>query len=131
MANRLLVVGWDGADWDILDPLLAAGELPASDPSSTVAVAGCLVPVSPRTRGQPVPTFLTGRDPGGHGVFDILEYRPGAMRRLPVSSRSILAPIWPERVSEAGKTTLLLNVPLTYPTPEIRGVVIAGGVLAS
>ena len=31
------------------------------------------------------PTFLTGRDPGGHGVFDILEYRPGATRRLPVS----------------------------------------------
>jgi hypothetical protein len=29
MANRVLVVGWDGADWDILNPLLAAGELPA------------------------------------------------------------------------------------------------------
>ena len=28
VANRILVVGWDGADWDILDPLLAAGELP-------------------------------------------------------------------------------------------------------
>ena len=25
VANRILVVGWDGADWDILDPLLAAG----------------------------------------------------------------------------------------------------------
>ena len=75
------------------------------------------------------PTFLTGRDPGGHGVFDILEYRPGAARRLPVSWRSILAPTWPQRLTEAGKTTLLLNVPLTYPPPEIRGTVIAGGVL--
>src|SRR5689334_7818333 len=28
VANRMLVVGWDGADWDVLDPLLAAGELP-------------------------------------------------------------------------------------------------------
>ncbi|MGH2450141.1 MAG: alkaline phosphatase family protein, partial [Candidatus Limnocylindria bacterium] len=65
----------------------------------------------------------------GHGVFDILEYRPGATRRLPVSSRSILAPTWPERLSEAGKTTLLVNVPLTYPPPAIRGVAIAGGVV--
>ena len=29
MAKRVLVVGWDGADWDILDPLLESGDLPA------------------------------------------------------------------------------------------------------
>src|SRR5919201_4233976 len=86
MANRALVIGWDGADWD-------------------------------------------GLDPGGHGVFDILEYRPGVSRRLPVSSRSILAPTWPEHLSAAGKTSVVLNVPLTYPPPEIRGVMIAGGVV--
>ena len=48
---------------------------------------------------------------------------------MPVSYRSILAPTWPERLSEAGKTTLLLNVPLTYPPPAIRGVAVAGGVV--
>ena len=26
--NRLLLVGWDAADWKIIDPLLAAGEMP-------------------------------------------------------------------------------------------------------
>jgi predicted AlkP superfamily phosphohydrolase/phosphomutase len=26
--KRLLVVGWDAADWKIIDPLLAAGEMP-------------------------------------------------------------------------------------------------------
>jgi predicted AlkP superfamily phosphohydrolase/phosphomutase len=129
MAKRVLVVGWDGADWDILGPLLEAGELPALqglvDRGSRGVTRSCL----PSHSWAAWPTFLTGRDPGGHGVFDILEYRPGAARRLPVSWRSILAPTWPERVSEAGKTTLLLNVPLTYPPPAIRGVVIAGGVL--
>ena len=75
------------------------------------------------------PTFLTGADPAGHGVFDILEYKPGASRRLPVSSHSILAPTWPQRMTEAGRTTLLVNVPLTYPAPEITGVCIAGGVI--
>ena len=62
-------------------------------------------------------------------MFDILEYRPGASRRMPVSYRSILAPTWPQRLSDAGKTTLLVNVPLTYPAPEIQGVAIAGGVI--
>jgi predicted AlkP superfamily phosphohydrolase/phosphomutase len=131
MANRVLVVGWDGADWDVLDPLLAAGELPALRALLERGRRGVSRSCLPSHSWAAWPTFLTGRDPGGHGVFDILEYRPGAARRLPVSSRSILAPTWPERLSEAGKKILLVNVPLTYPPPEIRGVAIAGGVLPS
>ena len=129
MANRVLVVGWDGADWDILDPLLAAGELPALQGLIGRGSRGVSRSCLPSHSWAAWPTFLTGRDPGGHGVFDILEYRPGVTRRLPVSYRSILAPTWPQRLSDAGKTTLLVNVPLTYPPPELRGVVIAGGVV--
>ena len=129
MANRVLVVGWDGADWDVLDPLLAAGELPALGELMSRGQRGVSRSCLPSHSWAAWPTFLTGRDPGGHGVFDILEYKPGAMLRAPVSWRSILAPTWPERVSEAGKRTLLVNVPLTYPPPAIRGVVISGGVV--
>jgi predicted AlkP superfamily phosphohydrolase/phosphomutase len=129
MSNRVLVVGWDGADWEILDPLLAAGELPALGALVERGRRGVSLSSLPSHSWAAWPTFLTGRDPAGHGVFDVLEYRPGATRRLPVSSRSILAPTWPDRLSEAGKTTLLVNVPLTYPAPAIRGVVIAGGVV--
>jgi predicted AlkP superfamily phosphohydrolase/phosphomutase len=129
MANRVLVVGWDGADWDILDPLLSAGELPALGELIERGRHGLSRSCLPSHSWAAWPTFLTGRDPGGHGVFDILEYRPGATRRLPVSSRSILAPTWPDRLSEAGKTTILANVPLTFPPPAIRGVAIAGGVI--
>ncbi|HWG83518.1 MAG TPA: alkaline phosphatase family protein, partial [Gaiellales bacterium] len=86
MANRVLIVGWDGADWEILDPLLAAGELPnlaaLIDRGRKGVSRSCL----PSHSWAAWPTFLTGRDPAGHGVFDILEYRPGATRRLPVSS---------------------------------------------
>ena len=67
------------------------------------------------------PTFLTGRDPAGHGVFDILEHQPGASRRMPVSSRSILAPTWPERLSAAGRRVVIANIPLTYPPPDVNG----------
>jgi predicted AlkP superfamily phosphohydrolase/phosphomutase len=129
MAKRVLIVGWDGADWEILDPLLEAGELPALHGLLERGRRGVSRSCLPSHSWAAWPTFLTGRDPGGHGVFDILEYRPGAARRMPVSWKSILAPTWPERVSDAGKTTLLLNVPLTYPPPEIQGTVIAGGVL--
>jgi len=127
MANRALVIGWDGADWDILDPLVAAGDMPALQGLLERGRRGVSRSCMPSHSWAAWPTFLTGRDPGGHGVFDILEYRPGASRRLPVSSRSILASTWPDRFTSAGKTSLVVNVPLTFPAPEIRGVVIAGG----
>ena len=66
MANRVLVVGWDGADWDILDPLLATGELPAlqelivrgrrgvSPLLSPLALLGCVADLPHRLRsGRP------------------------------------------------------------------------------
>jgi predicted AlkP superfamily phosphohydrolase/phosphomutase len=129
MAKRVLIVGWDGADWEILDPLLAAGDLPNLAALIARGRKGVSRSCTPSHSWAAWPTFLTGRDPAGHGVFDILEYRPGATRRLPVSSRSILAPIWPSRLTGAGRRTLVVNVPLTYPAPEINGVAIAGGVI--
>ena len=129
MANRVLCVGWDGADWEILDPLLRDGQLPALAALLERGRRGVSRSCLPSHSWAAWPTFLTGRDPAGHGVFDILEYRPGASRRLPVSYRSILAPTWPARLTEAGRRTLLVNVPLTYPAPEIEGVAIAGGVI--
>jgi predicted AlkP superfamily phosphohydrolase/phosphomutase len=129
MANRVLIVGWDGADWEILHPLLASGDLPNLAALMARGEHGVSRSCIPSHSWAAWPTFLTGTDPAGHGVFDILEYRPGASRRMPVSWRSILAPTWPDRLSQAGRRTLLVNVPLTYPAPEIDGVAIAGGVI--
>src|SRR4029079_2690856 len=127
MANRVLIVGWDGADWEILDPMLGRGELPNLAKLIERGRKGGSRSCLPSPSWAAWPTFLTGRDPGGHGVFDILEYRPGASRRLSGSSRSLLAPTRLARFTSAGKTALVVNVPLTFPAPEIQGVVIAGG----
>jgi predicted AlkP superfamily phosphohydrolase/phosphomutase len=129
MANRVLIVGWDGADWKILEPLLDAGELPHLARLIARGRRGVSLSCLPSHSWAAWPTFLTGLDPAGHGVFDILEYKPGANRRLPVSSQSILAPTWPQLLTEAGRRTLLVNVPLTYPAPAIDGVCISGGVI--
>jgi predicted AlkP superfamily phosphohydrolase/phosphomutase len=75
------------------------------------------------------PSFMTGLDPSGHGVFDILEYKPGASRRLPVTYRSIKARTMFDDLSRAGKTSIAANIPLTFPAPAIEGKVVAGGVL--
>ena len=72
---------------------------------------------------------MTGLNPAGHAVFDILEHQPGVSRRLPVTYRSIKARTIFDDLTDAGKTTIAANIPLTFPAPKINGKVIGGGVL--
>ena len=129
MPKRALVIGWDGADWKVLRPMLEAGELPNLAALMERGAHGDCLSTVPSHSWTAWPSFMTGLNPAGHGVFDILEHKPGVSRRLPVSYRSIKAPTIFDDMTAAGKTTIAANVPLTWPAPEIKGRVIAGGVL--
>ena len=75
------------------------------------------------------PTFMTGLNPAGHAVFDILEHKPGVSKRLPITSKSVKARSIFHDMSDADKTTIAANIPLTFPTWDIKGKMVAGGVL--
>ena len=126
---RVLVIGWDGADWRILDPLLDRGELP--NLAALIGRGGRTVLKStlPTHSWSAWPSFLTGLDPDDHGVYDILESRGGSGRQYPVSFRSIKQRTFLADLTAAGVETVMANVPLTFPPPRIAGRLIAGGVL--
>src|SRR5438067_6844251 len=125
---RILLIGWDGADWRILDPLLEAGVLPnlaALIQRGGRAVLRSTIPTHSWTAW---PSFLTGVDPADHGVFDILEGR-GGDKQFPVTYRSIKERTFLDDLTRSRIGTLMVNVPLTFPPPRIEGKLIAGGVL--
>ena len=129
MAKRVLIIGWDGVDWKVLQPMLDAGELPNLSKLIDKGAHGDCLSTVPSHSWCAWPSFMTGLNPAGHAVFDILEHKPGASKRLPITYRSIKARTIFDDFTDAGKTTLALNIPLTFPTPKIKGKVIAGGVL--
>jgi predicted AlkP superfamily phosphohydrolase/phosphomutase len=129
VADRVLIIGWDGVDWKVLRPMLDAGELPALSALIDRGAYGDCLSTVPSHSWCAWPSFMTGLNPAGHGVFDILEHKPGVSKRLPVTYRSIKAPTVFEDFTSAGKTSLALNIPLTFPAPKIAGKVVAGGVL--
>ena len=109
--------------------MLDAGELPALAGLIERGAFGECLSTVPSHSWCAWPSFMTGLNPAGHGVFDILEHKPGVSKRLPITYRSIKAPTVFDDFTAAGKTSVALNIPLTFPTPELRGKVIAGGVL--
>jgi predicted AlkP superfamily phosphohydrolase/phosphomutase len=127
--QRVLIIGWDGADWNVLRPMLDGGELPTLAALIERGAFGDCFSTIPSHSWCAWPSFMTGLNPAGHGVFDILEHKPGVSKRLPVTYRSIKAPTIFDDLTRADKTTVALNIPLTFPPPAVKGKVIAGGVL--
>ncbi len=127
--SRALIIGWDGADWRILDPLLERGVVPNLQALIERGGRGVLRSTIPTHSWTAWPSFLTGVDPADHGVYDILESRRSSKRQFPVTFRSIRERTFLADLAAANVETVSLNVPLTFPPPAISGKVIAGGVL--
>ena len=76
-AERVVVLGFDGADPDAIEALIAAGELPNL---RSLAAEGTLAPLeTTKPSESPVAwaTFATGMNPGRTRIFDFLEKREG------------------------------------------------------
>ncbi len=125
--RRLLIIGWDGADWEIVNDLIGRGDLPNVGRMVKEGATGNLDSTIPSHSWAAWSTFLTGMNPGSHGVFDFVERDPGdPRRRIPVSSRSIKAITFFERLSKAGHEVRVGNIPVTFPPIPVRGRIIAG-----
>src|SRR3954447_9115805 len=71
MARRVLVVGWDGADWEIVDDLLGRGSLPNLQAMIEQGARGTLLSTIPSQSWSAWTSFLTGYHPATHGVWDL------------------------------------------------------------
>jgi predicted AlkP superfamily phosphohydrolase/phosphomutase len=72
-------------------------------------------------------TFLTGLNPGDHGIFDFVERRPGQLgKRIPVTSSSISTRTFLEVLSDNGHEVRAANIPVTFPVIPVRGRMIGG-----
>ena len=71
-------------------------------------------------------SFMTGANPGKHGVFDFTRRLPGSYQIGFVSSRQRRLPtIW-RLLSDAGRRVAVLGVPTTYPPEPLNGIMVGG-----
>lgn len=115
MDPRLLIIGLDGTTWNLLDPLLQQGKLPHLQRLIQRGVRSTLVSTKPPVTVPAWTTFATGVHPGKHGCYDF--FLPGNTIRdfRPATSFEIKVPTYYERLHQAGKKTILVNLPNSYP----------------
>lgn len=91
--RRLLVVGWDSADWKVMRPLMEAGQMPMLRTMVERGSHGDFATLEPSLSPMLWTTMATGRHPLDHGVHGFTEVREG--RVLPISAATRRCPaIW-------------------------------------
>lgn len=126
MENKVFIIGIDGATWDLIDPLVAKGKLPALKKlltnGSRSALESTLIPVSPAAWTS----FATGTHPNKHGIFDFVHRQKGTYDPQPYNALDRKSKtIW-DILSENGKKVGVLNVPGTYPVDKVNGFMVSG-----
>ena len=128
MANRkkTLVVGLDAVCWRYLNPLLEAGRVPTLQGLIDQGVSGKLISTMPAWTPVAWASIITGKNPGKHGVFDMMWRYPGSYAFTPTNNHLRLGtPFW-EYLNREGFRSGLVNVPFTHPLDPLDGFAVAG-----
>ncbi len=123
--KRVLLIGWDAADWKIINPLLDGGKMPALESLINRGVMGKLATLEPTFSPMLWTSIATGKTADKHGILGFIEPTPDGdgIRPVNVTSRKSRA-IW-NILHNHGKHTNLVNWWPSYPAEPINGVVVS------
>lgn len=123
---RLVVIGLDGADWQIIAPLIDRGALPNIARLMREGSHGELLSSFPPHTPSAWSTIFTGVNPGKHGIFTFHTVVPGTYTwKLTRSSDRKVRALW-EIANAAGMRVGAINIPMTFPAEHIDGYMISG-----
>jgi len=121
-----LVVGWDGATFDLIDPLIEQGRMPVlagiMQRGSQAWLESSKIPISSAAWVG----ACSGQHPGETGVYGFFQRVEGSYDVEVIDARTNLCPpIW-RILSGRGSTVNVMGVPITWPPEPVRGRLAAG-----
>jgi predicted AlkP superfamily phosphohydrolase/phosphomutase len=141
LRRKVIVIGLDGLEPGIVEAMLERGELPNLAKIRASGGYSRLQTTYPAQTPVAWSSFVTGTNPGGHGIFDFIcrdpeTYlpdvaltrfeRPKNMLAQPrVVNRRKGVPLW-QTLSAAGIPSTVLRCPCTFPPETLNGRMLAG-----
>jgi predicted AlkP superfamily phosphohydrolase/phosphomutase len=126
MGVKTLIIGLDGATFSLLQPFMDQGCLPTLKALMEDGCSGELRSTIPPITGPAWSSFMTGLNPGEHGIYDFLVRDEKTGKDIPVNAHLRRGKAFWDYLSDAGKKVIVLNVPVTYPPTPVNGVMISG-----
>ena len=123
--KKVLLIGWDAADWRVIHPLLDQGKLPALERLIDNGVMGDLATLQPVLSPMLWTSIATGKRPYKHGVHGFSEPDPvtGGIRPVTNLSRKTKA-IW-NILNQQGLKSNVIGWWPSNPAEPIDGVMVS------
>ena len=126
--HKIIIIGLDGATWDIVDPMIKKGDLPTIASLVEEGAYGPLKSTMPPVSPTAWASFATGVNPGKHGFFGFeATTEVTGEKGFPVidSRKMKVSPMW-DIASSHRLRTCMIAVPFTYPPTRVNGIMISG-----
>ena len=123
--RRVMLVGWDAADWQIARPLMDQGQMPTLTAMTRQGVAGNLASISPMLSPILWNTIATGKRPDQHGVHGFTEPDPNGPGIRPTASTSRTCKALWNIATQAGLRTHVVGWYASHPAEPIAGVMVS------
>jgi predicted AlkP superfamily phosphohydrolase/phosphomutase len=123
--RRVVVLGLDAATLDLVQPWVEQGKLPTFRALMAEGVWGTLWSTVPPQSPPAWTSFMTGKNPGKHGVFDFTLNSLGGRGQL-VNFFSVKAETLWHMLSRIGRKVGVINVPVTFPATPVNGFLVSG-----
>jgi predicted AlkP superfamily phosphohydrolase/phosphomutase/tetratricopeptide (TPR) repeat protein len=119
--SKILLVGWDAADWKHIRPLLAAGLLPTLAELIKGGVYGNLATLRPILSPMLWNSIATGKRPHKHGILGFTEPTPDGSGVRPSTSTTRRTKAFWNMLSQEGLRTNVVGWFCSHPAEPIRG----------
>jgi len=124
--HKVIVIGLDGATFELIMPWIKRGKLiniqELMAQGSWGELESTIHPLSP----QAWSSFLTGKNPGKHGIFDFTWRKPHSYEVQLTNASHRKGKSLGKILSDYGKKVGIVNVPMTYPPEKVNGFMISG-----
>lgn len=125
LAKRVLLIGWDAADWQVAAPLMDAGQMPHLESLVNHGVMGNISTLSPPLSPMLWTSIATGKRPYKHGIHGFAETDPktGAVRPITTLGRKCKA-LW-NILTQSGLKSNVVGWWPSFPAEPINGVMVS------
>ncbi len=125
MKPRVLVIGWDAADWRVIEPLRARGAMPALERLVREGCAGNIATLEPCLSPVLWTSIATGKAPWRHGVRGFVEPTPDRRGLRPAGSGSRTCKALWNIASQAGQRVHCAGWFASHPAERLSGVCVS------
>lgn len=122
---RLLVVGWDAADWKIIRPLLEKGEMPHLARLMAEGVWGNLATIYPPLSPMLWTTIATGKRAYKHGICGFTEPAEDGLSVRPISLLGRKTKAFWNILNQHGKRSIVVGWWPSHPAEPLRGAMVS------